>query len=164
MSASVFESIPDKTLFRFIRVIMEEVNFDALDSSQDYELQDGVESAESTLGVRGNDSSLDCDYIYNVWKMNQDLFEEDKLTQPLDRPKLNKVEFDWYGWETQWVKQTYKHEIETYSASKENIFNYIHGMSSTGDYSYWDGDLVDTDVYDSDVTDDSIESNSFKIL
>jgi hypothetical protein len=104
MSASVFESIPDKTLFRFIKVIMEEVNFDTLDSSQDYTLKDGVESAESTLGIRGNDSSLDCDYIYNVWEMNQDLFEEDKLTQPLDRPKLNKVEFDWYGWETQWVK------------------------------------------------------------
>ena len=164
MSASIFETIPDKTLFKFIKMVMEEVDFNTLTSSQDYELQESVETIESTLGIRGNDSSLDCDCIYNVWEMNQDLFEEDKLTQPLDRPKLNKVEFDWYGWETQWVKQTYRHQIETYSASKDNIFNYIYGMSSTGDYSYWDGDLVDTDVYESDVTDDSIESNSFKIL
>ena len=164
MSVSTFESIPDKTLFRFIKVVMEEVDFNTLDSSQDYTLREGIESAESTLGIRGNDSPLDSDYIYNVWEMNQGFFEENKLTQPLDRPKLNKVEFDWYGWETQWVKQTYRHQIETYSASKENIFNYIYGMSSEGDYSYWDGDLVDSDVYDSDVTDDSIESNTFKIL
>ena len=164
MSVSTFESIPDKTLFRFIKVVMEEVDFNTLDSSQDYTLREGIESAESTLGIRGNDSPLDSDYIYNVWEMNQGFFEENKLTQPLDRPKLNKVEFDWYGWETQWVKQTYRHEIETYSSSKDNIYNYIYGMSSEGDYSYWDGDLVDTDVYDSDVTDDSIESNTFKIL
>ena len=164
MSASVFESIPDKTLFRFIKVIMEEVDFNTLTSSQDFQLMDGVESAESILGIRGNDSSLDCDYIYNVWQMNENLFEEDKLTQPLDRPKLNKVEFDWYGWETQWVKQTYRHEIETYSSSKDNIYNYIYGMSSEGDYSYWDGKLIDTDNYDSETTDESIESNSFKIL
>ena len=164
MSVSTFESIPDKTLFRFIKVVMEEVDFNTLDSSQDYTLREGIESAESTLGIRGNDSPLDSDYIYNVWEMNQGFFEENKLTQPLDRPKLNKVEFDWYGWETQWVKQTYRHEIETYSSSKDNIYNYIYGMSSEGDYSYWDGDLVDSDVYDSDVTDDSIESNTFKIL
>ena len=163
MSTSVFETIPDKTLFRFIKVVMEEVNFDTLESSQDYELKDGVESAESTLGIRGNDTSLDCDYIYNVWEMNENLFEGDRLAQPLDRPKLNKVEFDWYGWETQWVKQTYRHEIETYSSSKDNIFNYIYGMSSEGDYSYWDGELIDTDTYDSETTDDSIESNTFDI-
>jgi hypothetical protein len=164
MSTSVFETIPDKTLFRFIKIVMEEVDFHTLDSSQDYTLKDGVESAESTLGIRGNDSSLDCDYIYNVWEMNQDLFEEDKLTQPLDRPKLNKVEFDWYGWETQWVKLTYRHEVETYSASKENIYNFIYGMSSERDYSYWDGDLIETDNYDLDTTDNSIDDTSFNIL
>lgn len=164
MSTSIFETIPDKTLFKFIKMVMEEVDFGTLESSQDSELMDGVESAESILGIRGNDSSLDCDYIYNVWQMNENLFEEDKLTQQLDRPKLNKVEFDWYAWETQWVKLTYRHKVETYSASKDNIFNYIYGMSSEGDYRYWDGNLIDTDNYDSETTDESIESNSFKIL
>jgi len=164
MSASIFELIPDKTLFRFIKVVMEEVDFNTLDSSQDYTLQGGIESAESTLGIRGNDSSLDCDYIYNVWEMNQDLFEENKLTQPLNRPKLNKVKFDWYAWETQWVKLTYRHEVETYSASKENIYNFIYGMGSEGDYSYWDGTLIDTDNYESETTDDSIDVSNFRIV
>jgi len=164
MSVSIFESIPDKTLFMFIKVVMEEVDFNTLDSSQDYTLKDGVETAESTLGIRGNDSSLDCDYIYNVWEMNQNLFEEDKLTQPLDRPKLNKVEFDWYLWQTQWVKQTYKHQIETYSSEKGDIFNYVRGMNQDGDYSVWDGELIDTDVYEADVTDDSIDDSSLTIL
>jgi hypothetical protein len=164
MSVSIFESIPDKTLFMFIKFIMEEVDFYTLTSSQDDSLRDGLESAESTLGIRGSDSSLDCDYIYNVWNMNEDLFEEDKLTQPFKKPTLNKVKFTWYTWETQWAKLTYKHEIETYGSTKEDIHSYIDGKRQEGDLSPWDGDFVDTDTYDSETTDNSIDDNSITIL
>jgi hypothetical protein len=143
---------------------MEEVDFETLESSQDYELQEGVETIESTLGIRGNDSSLDCDYIYNVWKLNEDLFEEDRLTNNINRPTFKKVELDWYLWETQWVKQTYRHQIETYSSEKGDIFNYVRGMNQDGDYSVWDGDLIDTDYLNSEVTDDSIDDTSITIL
>lgn len=164
MSASIFETIPDKTLFKFIKMVMEEVDFETLESSQDYELQEGVETIESTLGIRGNDSSLDCDYIYNVWKLNGDLFEEDRLTNNINRPTFKKVEFDWYLWETQWVKQTYRHQIETYSSGKEDIFNYARGMNQDADLSVWDGNLIDTDIYNSETTDDSIDDSSLTIL
>jgi len=157
MSASIFESIPDKTLFRFIKIVMEEVDFNTLNSSQDYMLRDGVEEAESTIGVRGGDSTIDCDYIYNVWQLNSDLFEEDRLIGNLNRPTLKKVEFDWNAWETQWVKLTYRHQVETYGTDKNDIFNYIYGMGSEGDYSYYDGTLIDTDNYDTETTDDSID-------
>jgi hypothetical protein len=145
-------------------MVMEEVDFETLESSQDYELQEGVETIESTLGIRGNDSSLDCDYIYNVWKLNEDLFEEDRLTNNINRPTFKKVEFDWYLWETQWVKQTYRHQIETYSSGKEDIFNYARGMNQDADLSVWDGNLIDTDVYNAEVTEDSIDDSSFTIL
>lgn len=164
MSASIFDTIPDKTLFKFIKMVMEEVDFETLESSQDYELQEGVETIESTLGIRGNDSSLDCDYIYNVWKLNEDLFEEDRLTNNINRPTFKKVEFDWYLWETQWVKQTYRHQIETYSSGKEDIFNYARGMNQDADLSVWDGNLIDTDIYNSETTDDSIDDSSLTIL
>ena len=164
MSASIFNTIPDKTLFKFIKMVMEEVDFETLESSQDYELQEGVETIESTLGIRGNDSSLDCDYIYNVWKLNEDLFEEDRLTNNLNKPTFKKVEFDWYLWETQWVKQTYRHQIETYSSGKEDIFNYARGMNQDADLSIWDGILIDTDVYNAEVTEDSIDDTSITIL
>jgi hypothetical protein len=145
-------------------MVMEEVDFETLESSQDYELQEGVETIESTLGIRGNDSSLDCDYIYNVWKLNEDLFEEDRLTNNINRPTFKKVELDWYLWETQWVKQTYRHQIETYSSEKGDIFNYARGMNQEGDYSVWDGDLIDTDIYNSETTDDSIDDTTFRIV
>jgi len=145
-------------------MVMEEVDFETLESSQDYELQEGVETIESTLGIRGNDSSLDCDYIYNVWKLNEDLFEEDRLTNNLNKPTFKKVEFDWYLWETQWVKQTYRHQIETYSSGKEDIFNYARGMNQDADLSIWDGILIDTDVYNAEVTEDSIDDTSITIL
>lgn len=164
MSASIFNTIPDKTLFKFIKMVMEEVDFETLESSQDYELQEGVETIESTLGIRGNDSSLDCDYIYNVWKLNEDLFEEDRLTNNINKPTFKKVEFDWYLWETQWVKQTYRHQIETYSSGKEDIFNYARGMNQDADLSIWDGILIDTDVYNAEVTEDSIDDTSITIL
>ena len=163
MSASIFESIPDKTLFRFIKMVMENTDFETLISSQDNELVDGIAEAESTLGVRGNDIAIDCDYIYNVWQSNSDLFEEDRLIKNLNRPTLKKVEFDWYAWETNWVKQTYRHQVETYGTDKSDIYNYIYGMGSEGDYSYYDGTLIDTDNYDSETTDDSIDDN-FTIL
>ena len=163
MSASIFETIPEKTLFKFIKMVMEEVDFETLESSQNYELREGIETVESTLGIRGNDSSLDCDYIYNVWRMNEDLFEEGRLIGNLDRPTLKKVEFDWNAWETQWVKLTYRHQVETYGTDKNDIFNYIYGMGSEGDYSYFDGTLIDTDNYDTETTDDSIDYN-FTIL
>ena len=163
MSASVFESIPDKTLFRFIKIVMEHTDFETLNSSQDINLFDGIEEAESTIGVRGSDSTIDCDYIYNVWKLNEDLFEKDKLTGNLDRPTFKKVEFDWYAWETQWVKLTYRHQVETYGTDKGDILNYVYGMSSDGDYSYWEGTLIDTDNYDTQTTDDDIDDN-FTIL
>lgn len=164
MSTSIFETIPEKTLFKFIKMVMEEVDFETLESSQDYELQEGVETIESTLGIRGNDSSLDCDYIYNVWKLNEDLFEEDRLTNNINRPTFKKVEFDWYLWETQWVKQTYRHQIETYSSGKEDIFNYARGMNQDADLSVWDGNLIDTEYLNSETNDDSIDDTSFTIL
>ena len=163
MSASIFETIPEKTLFKFIKMVMEEVDFETLKSSQDSELREGIETVESTLGIRGNDSSLDCDYIYNVWRMNEDLFEEGRLIGNLDRPTLKKVEFDWYGWETQWVKLTYRHKVETYGTDQSDIYNYLYGMSSEGEFSYWDGTLIDTDNYDSETTDESID-DKFTIL
>ena len=164
MSASIFDTINDKTLFKFIKMVMEEVDFETLESSQDYTLQEGVETIESTLGIRGNDSSLDCDYIYNVWKLNEDLFEEDKLTNDLNKPTFKKVEFDWYLWETQWVKQTYRHQIETYSSEKGDIYSYVYGMNQDGDYAIWDGNLIDTEYLNSETNDDSIDDTSFTIL
>jgi len=164
MSASIFETIPSKTLFKFIKMVMEEVDFETLESSQEYTLKEGVETIESTLGIRGNDSSLDCDYIYNVWKLNEDLFEEDRLTNNLNKPTFKKVEFDWYLWETQWVKQTYRHQIETYSSEKGDIYSYVYGMNQDGDYALWDGNLIDTEYLNSETNDDSIDDTSFTIL
>jgi len=164
MSASIFETIPDKTLFKFIKMVMEEVDFETLESSQNYELQEGVETIESTLGIRGNDSSLDCDYIYNVWKLNEDLFEEDRLTNNLYRPTYKQVAFDWAVWETQWVKSTHRHEIETYSTDKDDMLNYVYGMRNDGNLNWYDGEEIDSEVTESETTDDSIDDNSFTIL
>ena len=65
---SVFENLSDKVLFRFIKILMEDIDFDSLDLSQDDTLMQGVE--ESSLGIKGDNIYLDSNYIYNVWKLN----------------------------------------------------------------------------------------------
>ena len=37
-------------------------------------------------------------------------------------------------------------------------------MNQEGDYSVWDGDLIDTDIYNSETTDDSIDDTTFRIV
>ena len=91
---SVFENVPDKIIFRLVKMIMEEVDFSELETSQDSELTDAISSVESYFGIRGEDYTIDADYIYNLWKLNIETFDEEKLTSPLYRPKFKQVSFD----------------------------------------------------------------------
>ena len=160
---SLFENVPDKIIFKFVKMMMEDFEFNELETSQDSELFDAIESVGSYFGIRGEDSVIDADYFYNLWKLNVDLFEEDKLTSNLNRPNLKNVSFDWHAWETNWVKSTYRHEIETYSTGKEDIYNYIGGLNSESDLFYYDGNEINHEVIDTDTTDDSVDIDSFEI-
>ena len=164
MSKSVFETIPDKTIFRFIKEVMNEVDFSDLETSQESELTEAISSVESYFGIRGEDYTIDSDYIYNLWKLNTETFEGDKLTAPLYRPKFKQVSFDWHVWETQWVKTINQHEIETYGSDKDDIMNYVYGLRNDGNLNWYDGKEIDSEVTESETTDDDIDDNSFTIL
>jgi hypothetical protein len=161
---SVFENIPDKIIFRLVKMIMEEVDFSELETSQDSELTDSISSVESYFGIRGEDYTIDADYIYNLWKLNIETFDEEKLTSPLYRPKFKQVSFDWHVWETQWVKIINEHKIETYGSDRDDIMNYVYGLRNDGNLNWYDGKEINSEVTESETTDDDIDDNSFKIL
>ena len=161
---SVFENVPDKIIFRLVKMIMEEVDFSELETSQDSELTDAISSVESYFGIRGEDYTIDADYIYNLWKLNIETFDEEKLTTPLYRPKFKQVSFDWLGWETQWVKIINEHKIETYGSDRDDIMNYVYGLRNDGNLNWYDGKEINSEVTESETTDDDIDDNSFKIL
>ena len=161
---SVFENIPDKIIFRLVKMIMEEVDFSELETSQDSELTDAISSVESYFEIRGEDYTIDAEYIYNLWKLNIESFEEEKLTTPLYRPKFKQVSFDWHVWETQWVKTINQHKIETYGSDKDDIINYVYGLRNEGNLNWYDGKEINSEVTDSETIDDDIDVNSFTIL
>ena len=161
---SVFENIPDKIIFRLVKMIMEEVDFSELETSQDSELTEAISSVESYFEIRGEDYTIDADYIYNLWKLNIETFEEEKLTTPLYRPKFKQVSFDWHVWETQWVKTINQHKIETYGSDKDDIINYVYGLRNEGNLNWYDGKEINSEVTDSETIDDDIDDNSFTIL
>lgn len=161
---SVFENVPDKIIFRLVKMVMEEVDFSELETSQELELTEAIKSVESYFGIRGEDYTIDADYIYNLWNLNIESFEEEKLTTPLYRPTYKQVAFDWAVWETQWVKSTHRHEIETYGTDKDDMLNYIYGMRNDGNLNWYDGKEIDSEVTESETTDDDIDDNSFTIL
>ena len=161
---SVFENIPDKIIFRLVKMIMEEVDFSELETSQDSELTEAISSVESYFEIRGEDYTIDAEYIYNLWKLNIESFEEEKLTTPLYRPKFKQVSFDWHVWETQWVKTINQHKIETYGSDKDDIINYVYGLRNEGNLNWYDGKEINSEVTDSETIDDDIDVNSFTIL
>ena len=161
---SVFENVPDKIIFRLVKMLMEEVDFSELETSQDLKLTEAINSVESYFGIRGEDSIIDSDYIYNLWKLNVDLFEDEKFTTQLNKPSLKEVSFNWESWETQWVKNINEHHIKTYSLTKDEISDYIHALENDGTISWWDGQEIDSEVIESETTDSSIDEDSLTIL
>jgi len=161
---SPFENLSDKLIFKLVKMIMEEVDFSDLETSQDLELTDGISSVEGYFGIKSDDYTLDSDYIYNLWKLNIESFEEETLTSSLYRPEYKKVKFDWIVLERQLVRSTYQHELETYGTNKDDILDYVHGIRNDGNLNYYDGNEINTEVIDSDFDDDDIDDNSFKIV
>jgi hypothetical protein len=161
---SPYENLSDKVLFRFIKMLMDEVDFSELETSQDSELNDAIDTIKSYFPVQSDDYTIDADFIYNLWKLNFESFDEETLTSPLYRPKFKQVTFDWHVWETQWVKTINQHEIETYGSDRDDIMNYIYGMRNDGNLNWYDGKEIDSQVTESETTDDDIDDNSFKIL
>ena len=161
---SPYENLSDKVLFRFIKMLMEEVDFSELETSQDSELSDAIDTIKSYFPVQSDDYTIDADFIYNLWKLNFESFDEETLTSPLYRPKFKQVTFDWHVWETQWVKTINQHEIETYGSDRDDIMNYIYGMRNDGNLNWYDGKEINSEVTESETTDDDIDDTSFKIV
>jgi len=163
MENSIYENLNYKLLFKLVKMIMEQLDFESLDNSIDNSLRQEVESVSKYFGVT-NDDYKDDDFIYNIWKLNEDLFENNTLTLPLTRPTLKKFSFDWNVWETRWVKEQYSHTIESYSDDVSDIENIIRELRSYGYTDVWSGTLVDSEVYESDTTDDEIADGSIEEL
>ena len=159
MSASIFEKPNYKLLFKIIKMVIEEVDFESLESSIDDSLRDSLKSSSKYFGLSPDDY-LDEEYIYNVWKLNEDLFEENILNGDLERPTLKKFNFNWDVWQTEWTRERRNHNFESYSDNKEDVSITLFSLRGEGLIDAWEGKLVDRDVYESETTNDEIDTDS----
>jgi hypothetical protein len=140
-------------------MVMEEVDFESLESSIDDSLRDSLKSSSKYFGLSPDDY-LDEEYIYNVWKLNEDLFEENILNGDLERPTLKKFNFNWDVWQTEWTQERRNHNFESYSDNKEDVNNTLLSLRGEGLIDSWEGTLVEREVYESETTKDEIDTDS----
>jgi hypothetical protein len=159
MNASIFEKTNDKILFKIIKMVMGEIDFESLESSINNDLRDSITSSSKYFGLSPDDY-LDDEYIYNVWKLNEDLFEENTLNGNLERPTLKKFNFNWDVWQTEWTQERYNHNFESYSDNKEDVINTLLSLGGDGLIDSWGGTLVEREVYESETTNDEIDLGS----
>ena len=159
MSASIFEKTNDKILFKIIKMVMEEVDFESLESSIDDSLRDSLKSSSKYFGLSPDDY-LDEEYIYNVWKLNEDLFEENTLNGNLERPTLKKFNFNWDIQQTEWTIERRNHNFISYSDNKKDVSNTLFSLRGEGLIDAWEGTLVEREVTDSETTSEEIDIDS----
>jgi hypothetical protein len=99
---------------------------------------------------------IDEDYLLNVFRLNEDLFNNSTLESKLDRPIVNEFDFDWEVTMTQTVIETYSHRISLYSDDIDEVRNVLWNMRSEGYLSPFDGEMINDEVRNSDMVDDEL--------
>jgi len=154
MEHSKFEQIGDRMVFNFIKRVSNEIDLDRIDHSAEYEFQQAVQDVAKLFSI--DVDYIDEDYLLNVFRLNEDLFNNSTLESKLDRPIVNEFDFDWEVTMTQTVIETYSHRISLYSDDIDEVRNVLWNMRSEGYLSPFDGEMINDEVRDSEMKDDEL--------
>jgi hypothetical protein len=157
MVHSVFEKMSDRVIFSIIKQIVKKVDLDIVENSADWQFYQVVEEVCKLFSIYP--SIQDTDFLYNVIKLNEDVFEENSLTSPLKKPTLKNYEYDWIVTMKTIVNEYYRDTISLYS-DKNEIKNVLYTLKSEGTLDVFDGDLFEEDTRDSEMLDDELDNVS----
>jgi len=155
MEHSAFEKMSDRVIFSVIKQIINKVDIDMVDNSADWQFYQVVEGVCKLFSI--DPSIQDTDFLYNVIKLNGDIFEENSLSSPLKKPTLKKYEYDWVVTMKTIVNEYYRNTISLYS-DKDNVNDLLYSLKSEGTLDVFDGDLYEEDTRDSEMLDDELDS------
>jgi hypothetical protein len=153
MEHSVFEKMSDRVIFSVIKQIINNVDIDMVENSADWQFYQVVESVCKLYSI--DPSIQDTDFLYNVIKLNEDIFEENSLNSSLKKPTLKNYEYDWIVTMKSIVNEYYKNTISLYS-DKDNVNDLLYTLKSEGTLDIFDGDLYEEDTRDSEMLDDEL--------
>jgi hypothetical protein len=155
MEHSAFEKMSDRVIFSVIRQIIDKIDMDIVENSADWQFYQVVEGVCKLFSI--DPSIQDTDFLYNVIKLNGDIFEENSLTSPLKKPTLKNYEYDWIVQMKTIVNEYYRNTISLYS-DKDELNDLLYSLKSEGTLDVFDGDLYEEDTRDSEMLDDELGS------
>jgi hypothetical protein len=157
MEPSIFEKMSDRVIFSISKEIVNEVDVDTVENSADWMFYQAVESVCKMYSI--DPSIQDTDFLFNIIKLNESMFDEGSLTSKLDRPTLKNYEYDWVVTMKTIVNEYYRNTISLYS-DKDEVNDLLYHLKSEGTLDIFDGDLFEEDTRDSEMLDDDLDNVS----
>ncbi len=157
MEPSIFEKMSDRVIFSITKEIVNEVDVDTIENSADWSFYETVQSVCKMYSI--DPSIQDTDFLFNIIKLNESMFDEGSLTSKLDRPTLKNYEYDWVVTMKTIVNEYYRNTISLYS-DKDEINGLLYQLKSEGTLDIFDGDLFEEDTRDSEMLDDELDNVS----
>ena len=165
MSNSRFENFNDKVLKTCInnlyKLLLEYGSENPkIYNISDDEVYDNIEYVIKMFGF-GSGDYVDIDFIFALYDLNYTSIKDGKIEGELVRPKLETYLFEVEVSERIYQTVTYQHKEKSYSS--KNVIPINRRAEDDGNFSIWDGDIIDTDVHDSDTTDISYQGKVTKL-
>jgi hypothetical protein len=157
MEPSIFEKMSDRVIFSITKEIVNEVDVDTIENSADWSFYETVQSVCKMYSI--DPSIQDTDFLFNIIKLNDSMFDEGSLTSKLDKPTLKNYEYDWVVTMKTIVNEYYRNTISLYS-DKDEINGLLYQLKSEGTLDIFDGDLFEEDTRDSEMLDDELDNVS----
>ena len=157
MEPSIFEKMSDRVIFSISKEIVNEVDVDTVENSADWEFYQAVESVCKMYSIEP--SIQDTDFLFNIIKLNESMFDEGSLTSKLDRPTLKNYEYDWSVTMKTIVTEYYRNTISLYT-NKDDVDSVLYSLKSEGTLDIFDGDLFEEDTRDSEMLEDGLDNVS----
>ena len=165
MSNSRFENFNDRVLKTCIINLYKLLSEDLSENPKFYnisddEVYDSIEYVIKMFGF-GSGNYEDIDFIFALYDLNYASIKDGKIEGELVRPKLDTYLFDVEVSERIYQTVTYQHKERSYSS--KNVIPINRRAEDDGNFSIWDGNIIDTDVHESDTTDISFPGKVIKL-
>ena len=165
MSNSRFENFNDRVLKTCIINLYKLLSEDLSENPKFYnisddEVYDSIEYVIKMFGF-GSGNYEDIDFIFALYDLNYASIKDGKIEGELVRPKLDTYLFDVEVSERIYQTVTYQHKEKSYSS--KNVIPINRRAEDDGNFSIWDGNIIDKDVHQSDTTDISFPGKVIKL-
>ena len=149
-----FDEFSDKVLILILEEMNQKIDDDDMDLESfpyDYDNLNGICDILKYFGLKLHESDLlELSYFVSLWNLNPNY-----NTRPIVRPKLKN--FDVISKETriETTETYYKSVMPFYDDLDRSI---VYDLQSSGEYEYWDGEVIKEEVVNSQIIDSEIDS------